>query len=178
MKNKDYRELQITSTQLVIIFFSILILGIVIFLLGVSVGKKQALIADRNQALPETASEFLVKEKPKPLKENPDQIGEEIASHQQAREKASPLPVQTEGKDLYYVQVGAFNDRNSALSFAETFKTKGYTPVVLDPFPTDRKSVYRVRISGYRTREDAIKVKADLAQSDPKKMRDYFVSKN
>jgi cell division septation protein DedD len=177
MKNKDYRELQISSTQLVIIFFSILILGVVIFLLGVSVGKKQVQIADRNQILDAPAAETIVQEKPKPLK-SPDQIEEEIASHQQSREKVEPPPAQTEGEDLYFVQVGAFNDKNSALTFAETFKARGYTPVVLDPFPTDKKSVYRVRIGGYRTREDAIKVKADLAQSDPKKMRDYFVSKS
>jgi cell division septation protein DedD len=178
MKNKDYRELQISSTQLVIIFFSILILGVVIFLLGVSVGKKQVQIADNNQILDDSAAETLVQEKPTPLKEAPDQIQEEIASHQQAREKVEQPPVQMQGEDLYFVQVGAFNDRNSALNFAETFKERGYTAVVLDPLPTDRRSVYRVRIGGYRTREDAIKVKADLAQSDPQKMRDYFVSKS
>jgi cell division septation protein DedD len=42
MKNREFRELQVSSTQLAIIFFGILIIGVVIFLLGVSVGKKHA----------------------------------------------------------------------------------------------------------------------------------------
>ena len=42
MSAKDYRELQLTSTQLALIFIAILALGVIIFLLGVSVGKKQA----------------------------------------------------------------------------------------------------------------------------------------
>lgn len=42
MKNREFRELQVSSTQLAVIFFGILIIGVVIFLLGVSVGKKNA----------------------------------------------------------------------------------------------------------------------------------------
>jgi hypothetical protein len=40
-KNKEFRELQFSSTQLVFVFLAILVLGVFIFLLGVSVGKKQ-----------------------------------------------------------------------------------------------------------------------------------------
>ena len=39
MGSKDYRELQLSSSQLILIFIAILVLGIVVFLLGVSVGK-------------------------------------------------------------------------------------------------------------------------------------------
>ena len=56
MKNKEYRELQITSSQLVVIFLAIIILGIVIFLLGVSVGKKQALALSSTQLTPPKTS--------------------------------------------------------------------------------------------------------------------------
>ena len=48
MRNKDFRELQLSSTQLVIIFVGILIIGVVIFLLGVSVGKKQSQIVNES----------------------------------------------------------------------------------------------------------------------------------
>ena len=44
MKAKDFREIQVSSTLLVIIFLCVLVLGVFIFLLGVSVGKKQVQI--------------------------------------------------------------------------------------------------------------------------------------
>jgi cell division septation protein DedD len=44
MKTKDFREIQVSSTLLVIIFVCVLVLGVFIFLLGVSVGKKQVQI--------------------------------------------------------------------------------------------------------------------------------------
>ena len=47
MSDKNFRELQVSSSQLVVIFLAILILGLVIFLLGVSVGKKQTEIVLR-----------------------------------------------------------------------------------------------------------------------------------
>ena len=50
MKNREFRELQVSSTQLAIIFFGILIIGVVIFLLGVSVGKKHAQAASKSAA--------------------------------------------------------------------------------------------------------------------------------
>lgn len=45
MKTKDFREIQVSSTLLVVIFLCVLVLGVFIFLLGVSVGKKQNQIA-------------------------------------------------------------------------------------------------------------------------------------
>jgi cell division septation protein DedD len=44
MKTKDFREIQVSSTLLVIIFLCVLVLGVFIFLMGVSVGKKQVQI--------------------------------------------------------------------------------------------------------------------------------------
>jgi len=45
MKTRDFREIQVSSTLLVVIFLCVLVLGVFIFLLGVSVGKKQVQIA-------------------------------------------------------------------------------------------------------------------------------------
>jgi len=57
MKNREFRELQVSSTQLAVIFFGILIIGVVIFLLGVSVGKKHAAAAKTATALAQKAPE-------------------------------------------------------------------------------------------------------------------------
>ena len=177
MKNKDYREIQLTSSQLVFIFLGILILGVVVFLLGVSVGKKQSQIV-RESELPAQAKldqakdeEILPSTKPK------DAIDKELASHQKVRAKTQKKPPTAGKKELFYIQVGAFNNREAASAFAEEFKKKGYHALVLDPFPSDRKTVFRVRIGGYETKEEAEEVNSQL-KSESKRKRDYFIIKN
>ncbi|MFQ6037684.1 MAG: SPOR domain-containing protein [Candidatus Aminicenantales bacterium] len=189
MSQKDYRELQISSSQLVLVFTAILGLGVIIFLLGVSVGKKQAEIVKETQAsslVPEeTAAEPL---RPKPS----EAIQKELASHEKAdEEKASkPEAIKTtppskpevqktqsipERKNLYWVQVGAFSNKSSALRVAETYRSKGYRSVVLEPFPTDRRNIYRVRLGSFPSREAAEKARDALAQEENKKKTDYLV---
>ena len=87
MKNKDYREVQLTSSQLVFIFLGILVLGVVIFLLGVSVGKKQAEI-ERESGLETQAKLDQPKNKDSlPSTKPKDSIDKELASHQKMRAK-------------------------------------------------------------------------------------------
>ena len=69
MANSDYRELQLSSSQLVLIFVAIIIVGVIIFLLGVSVGKKQAQIAETTQIAEEPITERVEEEKPRPVEE-------------------------------------------------------------------------------------------------------------
>jgi cell division septation protein DedD len=57
MKDKDFRELQVSSSQLVVIFLAILILGLIVFLLGVSVGKKQTEIVLQAAGVPPAVKE-------------------------------------------------------------------------------------------------------------------------
>jgi cell division septation protein DedD len=45
MNTREFREIQVSSTLLVVIFLCVLVLGVFIFLLGVSVGKKQVQIS-------------------------------------------------------------------------------------------------------------------------------------
>jgi cell division septation protein DedD len=63
MKNKDFREIQVSSSLLVVIFLGVLALGVFIFLLGVSVGKKQV-----GAAIP---SQVVTQQIPEPVKEPP-----------------------------------------------------------------------------------------------------------
>jgi C4-dicarboxylate-specific signal transduction histidine kinase len=85
MSNKEYRELQLSSSQLVLIFIAILILGIIVFLLGVSVGKKQVQIVEETQ-LANKSTEQIIQEKPAPQKESAETIDNELASHEKAQE--------------------------------------------------------------------------------------------
>jgi DedD protein len=63
MKNKDFREIQVSSSLLVVIFLGVLALGVFIFLLGVSVGKKQIGAAAPTQ--------IVTQQIPEPVKEPP-----------------------------------------------------------------------------------------------------------
>lgn len=174
MNNKEYRELQLTSSQLVFIFLAIIILGIIIFLLGVSTGKKQAQIARSSEAPAETLTEKVEPERPQTASATEDSLSKELASHQKAKEEAKPqTPLSVQQQDLYYVQVGAFNNEQAAQTFSENFKGSGYNVLVLQPFQTDRKSVYRVRVGGFETRELALAAKDKLAKQTRKS--DYFV---
>ena len=171
MKNKDYRELQLSSSQLFFIFLAILILGVVIFLLGVSVGKKQAQIMKGVQIATKEKAEDQTSP---PAEESKESISKELASLQKAKEETQKQPTVSDDRTLFYVQVGAFNRREVAVSFADTFNQRGYPAIVLDPFPSDRRDVFRVRIGGYATREEAQEVRTKI-QSETSRETDYFI---
>jgi cell division septation protein DedD len=186
MSNKEYRELQLSSSQLVLIFIAILVLGIIVFLLGISVGKKQAQIVEKTQLASKTA-EQITQKKPIPQKEAPDTISQELASHEKAlEEKVKVEPIKpkveqpktkpsTQGQNLYWIQVGAFSNQQNANAVAETYRKKGYNSVVLDPSSTDRTRYYRVRLGGYPTREQAEKARDELAREENKRNSDYLI---
>jgi len=81
-KTREVRELQFSSTQLIVLFMAILILGVFIFLLGVSVGKKQAKLTQEANLVRNPQYEPVHRLKPNVPRENePSAIDKEIASH-------------------------------------------------------------------------------------------------
>src|SRR4030042_4457436 len=96
MKNREFREIQVSSTQLAIIFLGILVIGVVIFLLGVSVGKKHAQVAEKANVIAKKEPEQ-VKEKLVSLPQvKPDQEpGRETAQKPTAAQAESTAPVKT-----------------------------------------------------------------------------------
>lgn len=199
MRNKDFRELQLSSTQLVIIFIGILIIGVVIFLLGVSVGKKQSQIAKESTTIAkgeieQTADKPPVSaqepkdskpEEPKSIKtkpkeairkgEKPETIKKELASHKEIKEKAKVKTAPTEKESLYYIQIGAYKYKTNALNIADGFKKKGYPSIVINPLPLDKKPWYRVRVGGYESREEAEEIMSKLMNLGITNKRDYFI---
>jgi cell division septation protein DedD len=205
MKNREFREIQVSSTQLAVIFLGILAIGVVIFLLGVSVGKKHAQVAQKANVIaakePEQIKEKIVSlpqmkpeeapggepaEKPAaPPETNPAKtalIPKKTADKPQGeaptKEPSSPPQAgpaaKAEAKNLFYVQVGALADKPAAQESAQKYRKLGYPVVVLDPQATDKRPVFRVRIGGFLTREQAEEARAKLASSAGKKT-DYFV---
>jgi cell division septation protein DedD len=191
MSNKDYRELQLSSSQLILIFVAILVLGIAVFLLGVSVGKKQGKIVEETQ-MAEKPAEQVIEQKPVPQEESSDQISQELESYkkagenkvQQEKPKAEPVKPKVEppkpspksqSQNAYWIQVGAYSNQQNANALEEEYKKKGYSVVVLDPSPSDRRKLYRVRLGGYATRAQAEKARDQLAQQENKKPSDYLI---
>ncbi|MBC7348370.1 MAG: SPOR domain-containing protein [Candidatus Aminicenantes bacterium] len=189
---RDYREIQVSSTALVIIILGIILLGAIIFFIGVQVGKKQADLLIRTmtaQKAEETVSA--------PVAVPPAEETTAAVSSQPA-ETSSGAPVQTPtqaavqpaGKPAskpasstttsppkttatpsrpvappsgtFFIQVGAFTDRPSARLEAEKYRKQGYSAVVKEPFARDRKPFYRVWLGGYKTREEAQKALSEL----------------
>ncbi len=191
MSNKDYRELQLSSSQLILIFIVILVLGIVVFLLGVSVGKKQGKIVEETQ-LAEKPAEQIIEQKTVPQKESGDPISQELESHKKAGEdkvqekvKAEPIvkskvepakpATSSPSQNVYWIQVGAYSNQQNANTLAEEYKQKGYKAIILEPSPTDRRKLYRVRLGGYATRAQAVEARDELAQQENKKQSDYLI---
>lgn len=178
MKDKNYREVQFSSSHLILIFVGILILGVVIFLLGVSVGKKQAQIIKKTEMpIPAVAEKPKEKPPPSPSPEAKDLINKELASHQKVMEETQKKAPVTQKKNIFFIQVGAFDTKEVALSFAKGFEKKGYSTIVLDPLPSDKKPFFRVRIGGFETREKAEEAKARLI-SEAKRKVDYFITRS
>lgn len=194
MKNKDFREIQVSSSLLVVIFLGVLALGVFIFLLGVSVGKKQAGVTVPTQIvtqqIPEpvkepqvkpTSSELSSETAAAPLTGDPRAAGTPPTSNPTAKETAvtkrpaSKPPAETKKTPAvsptgqYYVQVGAFTDRSQAQATADKYKKQGYTAIVANPKPSDTKTWYRVRLGGYATRERAADLLAKLNAAAGKK---------
>ncbi len=227
MKNREFRELQVSSTQLAIIFFGILIIGVVIFLLGVSVGKKHAQAASKSAAslarkAPEQVKDRLIvpeakagapqtAEAPKPApgekKIEPAAKAAEtppkVEANPPAAEKLSPSPDKAAPassppdvaggdrqsprpwsrpplpprRDTTTFRWERWRRERKPSTLAQKFKSQGYSVVVLDPLPTDRKAVYRVRIGGFATRPEAESALAKLASSSGRRV-DYFIARD
>ena len=172
MANKDFREIQVSSSLLVVIFLGVLALGVFIFLLGVSVGKNQARLSAPTQVVTQQIPEPV---KEPPVKPTAAEIGSASTSVPTGGGSSQPAPKDpvvkppaekppTEAKKapavtptgLYYVQVAAFTDRAQAQAAADKYKKQGYTVVVANPKPADTKTWYRVRLGGYTSRDRAV----------------------
>ena len=169
MSNKDYRELQISSSQLVIIFLAIIILGVIIFLLGISVGKKQSDIVLASQAQTQMGAESITQEEAVPV-DKPEEKAAQARSPEETKIATPKAPAKkTEPQTAnWFVQVGAFQNNQGAQAFAEKFKKDGYNAIVLSPSSSDRSNLYRVRIGGYATKALADNAKAQMVRKDPK----------
>jgi cell division septation protein DedD len=215
---KQFRELKFTSTQLAIVFLAILAFGVCIFLLGISVGKKQTQLAAGAGGAPSVKTETLAQKSPLPAETTPtvttqpapgqsapantkteakpaetktdDKAGAKVeakppaapaekkpadAKTEPAKKEAKPAATQQEG--IFYVQIGAVNDKEAADGFAQKVGKLGYPAIVLMPLAQDKKPVFRIRIGPYESKQDAADAQDKIAADLKKKKTDFFVVK-
>jgi DedD protein len=187
-KDKPFRELQFSSVQLIVVFLAILVLGVFIFLLGISVGKKQAqlavgaaLPAKTETAAPKTpvSADAAAAAKPEVAKPQDKPVGKpaDKPADKLVVKPGEPGGVGSAAKPQgrFYVQIGAGGDKPAAMAFGEKVELLGFPSHVLDPLATDRKTVFRVRIGPYETSAAADDAQAKVAAALKKKKTDFFI---
>jgi cell division protein FtsN len=115
-----FRELRFSPVQLVIVFLSILVLGIFVFLLGISVGKKQILV--QAQARPVNVEKFPSNPVTSPIK-----VGEPAVTTAPAETKMEPA--------------GAAAAPETKTSAKPEPKTKPAESKPVEPKPAEKKTV-------------------------------------
>ncbi|MCJ7679514.1 MAG: SPOR domain-containing protein [Candidatus Aminicenantes bacterium] len=192
MSDREYRELQLSSTHLLLIFVGLFAVLIVVFLLGISVGKKQSEEIQKTQLTANPPIESVQTNKPRPSTKTEEDVPppvtrtetkkppiEKVTAEQAPAvqpKKTEPTPVKVEPQPgNYYIQVGAYSKKDGAMALAQDFQSKGYPTKIIDPLSTDRRAIFRVRVGGYASREEANRILAELLPLMGKKEGDYFV---
>lgn len=156
-ERESERKIVLTPSQVLIILLLLVILMSVVFVLGISVGRRQkATSAKKIEELPPV----VIKES-EPV-ESPKIEEKETLSSAEASHISK----------LYFIQVGAFSSEASAQAFAGKFKDLNYPVKVLPPSIQDEKKVYRVRIGPYLKEEEAKEVLKKLKQTGKE---NYFI---
>lgn len=157
-ERKSDREVVLTSSQVLIILLLLVILMSVVFVLGISVGRRQKVAsAKMTEELPPVVVKEMEPEKELP---KPEKVEETKAKESISVSK------------FYFIQVGAFSSEKSAQSLAEKFREKNYPVKVVPPSPNEKTQVYRVRIGPYLKIEEAKNVLGKLKQTGKE---NYFI---
>jgi cell division septation protein DedD len=119
---------------------------------------------------PPAASVAPSKPQPKETTVDPAVKAPETKSGTEAKKAPAAAPA---GSGLYYVQLAAFTDRAQAQTFADKYKKQGYTTTI-SPRATSTKTWYRVRLGGYKARDQAVDLLNKLNAAAGKKT-DYQI---
>jgi DedD protein len=186
-KPAKFRELQFTSSELAAVFIGVLIVGVIVFILGVSVGKKQDTLsaaAGRPGSTPtgtekvETTTVPVPPATAKPVAPKPPDAGKPAAAKPAEAKLAESKPAVAPAKaGTYYVQASAASDKATATAFARRLEKDGFKVVVLDPYQTDTKTFFRVRVGPFPTKDEAEAARTKLAALLKKRSSDFCLVK-
>ena len=183
VSEEGFHEIQLSGKQLVFLFMATTIVSVVIFLLGVMVGRRvppEAIVADATGTtlegaltdVPAAGGETPApsSEPPPPVPEEPDQFSYHQRLQQQAAGAESVTPQQPEAAPQppaqdspaappaggeWFAQIGAFSTRAAADSVVASLKRNNFPGLVLEPAPGSPNRTFRVRVGPYRERREA-----------------------
>jgi len=122
--------------------------------------------------------------KPKPLETKPAPKVETkpaaaekkpAAIETKPKTEATKTKTETAPSGTFYIQAGAVDTRPGAESIAQKIEGLGFRAIVLNPFAGDKKTVFRVRVGPYETKEAADAARTKLAGALKKKPADFFI---
>ena len=155
MSNKDYRELQVSSSHLVVIFIGILIVCGISFLLGVNVGKKKAQLQGQT-SLPAPK----VMAKVQDQKPTPDQTGSSLKPEAAPLKTSNPASQAAEPIDKKKESVPGPSSKT-----VESPKPAGPKPTTSTPMTAPKKTAppltaakgtFSIQVGAFEKREDAL----------------------
>ena len=181
---KSYLEIKVTLMHIVILLVGVIIIGVFLFYLGYQAGKSSFKNQDVRTQMTEQGDRMKEinilddSQKSKGLTVKKDEgtpsINEEMKLHQQpVRERpgktGQTIKGRTVKKEPYYsVQVGAFSSFTNAKNYAAKFGRLGYPTEILSTTNKDR-TLYRVRVGNFKTKDTAEKEKKKLERMEKKK---------
>jgi len=180
MSEEGFHEIQLSGKQLVFLFMATTVVSVVIFLLGVVVGRRvpaETLIADATgttlEALsPGTSGADAPPDAPPPVPQEADQF----SYHERLQESTPPVEVRPPSRveapapaeaappepppaepaaGGWVVQIGAYRDKTTADRIAATLKRQQFPSFVLAPTAGSPTATFRVRVGPYSERREA-----------------------
>jgi DedD protein len=191
-REKSYYEIQLDHKQLIVVFFAVVAICVVMFLLGVMVGKGRAVSA---LDVPVAQAQVPVQEKETegPVEEKQSQAPAGVpspeakkttaaaASAKPAATQTTPAPAKaaaatpTPGagafnvsdlplniKEGFSIHIQSYADRKEAQDMRGKLKEAGYPAYVDSRVVSDKGRTYSVRVGKFVNEADALKVKAKL----------------
>jgi DedD protein len=183
MSEEGFHEIQLSGKQLVFLFMATTVVSVVIFLLGVVVGRRvpaEMLIADATGTTLEAVAPDgtpvaadvppAAGEAPPPVPQEADQF-----SYHERLQQSAPAPVEETAPAVpepasvepaaepapppaasgWVVQIGAYRDRATADRIAATLKRQQFPAFVLAPTAGSPTATFRVRVGPYSERREA-----------------------
>ncbi|MBM3750852.1 MAG: SPOR domain-containing protein [Acidimicrobiia bacterium] len=183
MTDREFREIQLSGKQLVFLFISAVVAAVVIFLLGVAVGRDIRSAAD-TQSASATGTETVVPIDPQaqpvqdlayhdlltgsgaPAPTPPPDTGPPPTPPAETTPPpaAQPEPAPTAVTGDWFLQVGAYGGRQAADGVVGNLKKLNVPAFVLAPGAGASDRLFRVRVGPYVTRAEADGVRARLAR--------------
>lgn len=186
MTDREFREIQLSGKQLVFLFISAVVVAVVIFLLGVAVGRDVRSAAD-TQSASASGTETVVPVDPQappvqdlayhdlltgsgaPAPTPPASTGppptppNETTPPPATPPAQEPAPAAATGD--WFLQIGAYGGRSTADGMVANLKKLDVPAFVLVPGAGSPDRLFRVRVGPYATRNDADAVRVRIVRA-------------